>query len=293
MKLFPLTLALLLAGCGQPKQEEPAATPRTAITVTHAVSGSIANEIVLSAVTAYQNKSVITAPIPAFITASHVQPGTVVRKGTLLYTLESKERQALGGSGSMGVVPLKASSAGIVLSVLQQPGSYVPEGTTLCTLADLKSLVFELNVPYEQHKYAVAGKHCTLVLPDDTRLNAVMQTSLATMNTVSQVQPMVARAQAPFLPEGMTVKVLIDGGGSDAGKLILPKAAVQSNETLTAWWVMKLANDSTAVKVPVAVGNSDTQRIEVISSQLSPSDRIVLTGSYGLEDHALVTLSKE
>ena len=36
--------------------------------------------------------------------------------------------------------------------------------------------------------------------------------------------------------------------------MILPQNAIQSNEMLTEHWVMKLANDSTAVKVPIQTG---------------------------------------
>lgn len=75
--------------------------------------------------------------------------------------------------------------------------------------------------------------------------------------------------------------------------MILPKSAVQSDETLTEHWVMKLADDSTAVKVPVEVGNSNASEIEIKSAALSPQDCIILTGGYGLEDGAKVVVTKE
>ena len=75
--------------------------------------------------------------------------------------------------------------------------------------------------------------------------------------------------------------------------MILPKSAVQSDETLTEHWVMKLADDSTAVRVPVEVGNSNASEIEIKSDALSPQDRIILTGGYGLEDGAKVVVTKE
>ena len=75
--------------------------------------------------------------------------------------------------------------------------------------------------------------------------------------------------------------------------MILPKSAVQSDETLTEHWVMKLADDNTAVRVPVEVGNSNASEIEIKSDALSPQDRIILTGAYGLEDGAKVVVTKE
>lgn len=101
-------------------------------------------------------------------------------------------------------------------------------------------------------------------------------------------------AKAPFLPEGMNVKAVFTESGSFSDKgMILPKSAVQSDETLTEHWVMKLVDDSTAVRVPIEVGNSNASEIEIKSTALSPQDRIILTGGYGLEDGAKVVVTKE
>lgn len=75
--------------------------------------------------------------------------------------------------------------------------------------------------------------------------------------------------------------------------LVLPKSAVQSDEMLTEFWIMKLSVDSTVVRIPVEIGNSNASAIEITSTILSPQDRIVLTGGYGLEDGAKITITKE
>ncbi len=290
-----LSLIVSLSGCGQRSasngniQEEK---PGTAVTLTHATFGKIEKEIILSAITTYQNKSMVCAPIPAFITEVLVQPGSRVKAGETLYRIESKEQHALRESARV-VIPIKAERDGIVLNVLQQAGSYVTEGTLLCSVAEAGSLIFEINVPYEQQRYAHNGSKCMLELPDGTRLTATVHAPLATMNTVSQSERIVARAKAPFLPEGMNVKAVFTENDSSPKGLILPKSAVQSDETLTQHWVMKLADDSTAVRVPVEVGNSNVSEIEIRSDALSPQDRIILTGGYGLEDGAKVVVTKE
>lgn len=294
---FMLILASL-AGCSRVVSDTAMTerAPETTVTLTHVSFGKIRNEIVLSATTAYLDKSVIAAPIPAFIANTGVQPGSRVRKGETLYTLETKERHALYGGtepSTNDAVPVKAGMDGIVTAVMQQKGSYVPEGTVLCTLAAPGSLVFLLNVPYEQQKYALPGRQCTLVLPDESRLTATIQTPLTSMNTLSQAQQIIARANAPFLPEGMTVKVLITTDKDpDKQEMLLPKDAVQSDETMTAHWIMKLADDSTAIKIPVRTGNSSIDSIEILSPVLSPSDRIVRTGSYALEDSSRIVIAK-
>lgn len=290
-----LSLIVSLSGCGQRDASNGnirKEMPGTAVTLTHAAFGRIEKEVIFPATTVYQNKSVVGAPIPAFITEALVQPGSRVKAGETLYRIESKEQHALG-NGSHAVIPIKAERDGIVLDVQQQAGSYVTEGTVLCTVAEIESLVFEIHVPYEQQRYAHRGSKCRLELPDGTRLAATVQAPLATMNTASQSERVIARAKAPFLPEGMNIKAVFSESGSSSEGMILPKSAVQSDETLTEYWVMKLADDSTAVRVPVAIGNSDASEIEIESDALSPKDRIILTGGYGLEEGARVVVTKE
>jgi hypothetical protein len=55
------------------------------------------------------------------------------------------------------------------------------------------------------------------------------------------------------------------------------------------FWVMKLINDSTAIKIPVTIGNKNSEVIEVLSPQFNLSDKIIKKGNYGLPDTALVS----
>lgn len=70
--------------------------------------------------------------------------------------------------------------------------------------------------------------------------------------------------------------------------MVLPKSAVLSNETQTEFWVMKLMNDSTAVKVNVQMGLQNAGMIEILSPSFQPDDKIIIEGNYGLSDTAKV-----
>lgn len=294
--LMPLLCAAaMMAGCSKPAADEGTEEPRTSVTLTQATYGSIANDITVSATTAYLKKSMVAAPIAGFIVRGAIAPGTRVGAGQSLFTIETKEHRALQGVDDImpaGYTVVRTGVGGVVTEVMQQPGSYVTEGAPLCTIAETGSLVFELNVPPEQMRYFRPGRRCIIQLPDGTDLQAVIGTPLATMNAESQVQQIVAYARTKFLPEGMNVRVTVNAGTSGTRQLLLPKAAVQSDDYLRHFWVMKLANDSTAVKVPVSVGNSNDRYIEVSSPALSTADRIILTGGYALEDNARVTIAQ-
>lgn len=286
-------MLLVLAACSRQTDGGEAATgaARTAVTLTRAVRGGIRSDLELTAVTVYQRKQTVAAPVSGFVTASGVQPGTAVRAGQSLFTLETREQQALGG-GTAQPIAVRAGRGGIVIESLAQPGSYVAEGAPLCTLAEAGSMVFELNVPYEDLRLARPGRRCTLELPDGTRYSATLIRPLVTMDAAAQTQKVVARARTPFLPEGLRVKALLAGPSAGAGGWLLPKAAVQGDETLEHRWVMRMRGAAEAERVDVEVVAEDASRVEVRTAALRPDDRIIATGGYGLEDGSLVTVTK-
>lgn len=288
---------LCFYGCGMKKSSEDNDTvsqPRAEVTLTHGVYGHIGQAVSFPATAAYRNKSVVSVPVSGFISEMCVTAGMRVAAGQRLCVLESKERHAVGGAADDGIICVNAAGDGIVLDVRQQTGDYVAEGTPVCTLAESSSLVFEISVPYEQKRDVAAGGSCTLELPDGTRFPAEVQWTLATMDTASQSERVVALARTPFLPEGLRVRAVFPVIGRTCGNsMILPEGAVQSDETLTRHWVMKLVGDSVAVRVPVEVLRRNSSDIEILSDSLTPQDGIILAGGYGLEDMAEVTVAEE
>jgi hypothetical protein len=67
---------------------------------------------------------------------------------------------------------------------------------------------------------------------------------------------------------------------------------VLSDEMMKSFWVMKLQNDSTAIKVPVQTGNKNSREIEIISPVFQSGERIISSGNYGLTDTASIRIVK-
>lgn len=298
---FSIVLSLVLASCGSKTetQSEKTATPKTPVEVVSISSGSINDELTLFGTTIYLKRNLVTAPIPAFITQVNVKLGDRVSKGDVLYVLQSKESRALGTDVSkidsslqnFGIIKVTASATGIISTLdKQQSGDYVLEGTQLCTIAESNDLVFQVNVPYEFTAYTKTGNTCTLILPDNTQHSATFTKALTAMNVTAQTQTILAKcSENLFLPENMMVKVAISKGTQNK-KQVLPKYCVLSDEMMKEFWVMKLINDSTAIKIPVIVGNKNSERIEVLSPQFSITDKIISNGNYGLPDTAFVSI---
>lgn len=279
--------------------EKEILNPKSTVEIVGVKYGTVDDELVLSATTIYLKRNVVTATIPAFITNVRVKLGDAVNKGDIMYELESKERRALGNNSAkldtslvnLGLIKIRASASGIISTLdKQQPGDYVLEGTQLCTIAESSDLAFQVNVPYEFSIYAKPGKSCIIQLPDSSLHKAEFTKALTAMNALAQTQTILAKINENlFLPENMIVKVSIVKGSS-INKQILPKSCILSDEMMKEFWVMKLINDSTAIKIPVIVGNKNTVNSEVISPQFNPNDRIISTGNYGLSDTALVKI---
>ena len=71
---------------------------------------------------------------------------------------------------------------------------------------------------------------------------------------------------------------------------MLPKGAVLANETQSEFWVMKLINDTMAVKVDIKKGLENSEKVEITSPSFLKTDRFLMTGNYGLPDTAIVKI---
>lgn len=287
--------ASFLSACGSKGdgEETDAQEARTCVSLTRCVRGHIPQNVSFPSITTYQRKSQALSPVSGFVREIRVVPGSDVAAGACLAVIESRERHAIGGSGEEGVVRIPTVDGGFVLDVLCMEGDYVPEGAALCTVADPQSLVFEINVPFEKRSLARSGQPCTITLPDGSSFPSTVLRTLMTMNRASQSERVAVSAAGRRLPEGLYAKAVFRTEKTVEKNLVLPREALQSDEGLSSYWVMKLSADSTAVKVPVQFVGSTPEKVEIISEHLSPEDDIILVGGYGLEEGTKLTVSSE
>ena len=270
----------------------------TPVTVT-AVSEAPLNEYIeLNAVSTFLQKSYVKAISNGYLQTSDVYPGKYVETGLALFTVQTKEARTLGNSIKIldstlkysGVTTIKANSHGYITELNHQPGDYVQDGEQLAVISDQNSFVFLLDLPYELRPFVLGQKTVELVLPDGTKLSGAIGRVMPTVDSASQTQKVVIRVNnTKSIPENLIAKVRI----IKSAKLktqSLPKPALLTDETESDFWVMKLIDSTTAVKVPVKKGIETTDRVEILSPAFSPSDKILVTGNYGLPDTAKVKI---
>jgi multidrug efflux pump subunit AcrA (membrane-fusion protein) len=93
---------------------------------------------------------------------------------------------------------------------------------------------------------------------------------------------------AGSIPENLIAKVRILKSQKGADVQSVPKSAVLTDETESTFWVMRLIDSVTAVRVPVKKGIETTDRVEILQPVFAPGDKILVTGNYGLPDTAKV-----
>jgi multidrug efflux pump subunit AcrA (membrane-fusion protein) len=152
--------------------------------------------------------------------------------------------------------------------------------------------VLVVNVPYEYHQYVYRGRSCTVKFPDGKIIQTSIQEEVPFIDSASQTQSFLIRFPGnQLLPENMNLIVHIPVQ-QKLNALSLPLEAIQTNETQDEFWVMKLVNDSLAIRLPVTVGLQNDSLREIISG-ISINDKIIVKGAYGLTDSSLVKLQSE
>lgn len=298
-------LLLLFFSCKskESSSDEEEVTPeevRTPVTVTSVETAELNDYVELNATSSFQQSNFIKASANGYLTSVNVKIGQMVHAGQQAFTLQTKEAHALGNTINKldpsfhfsGVINIKAAASGYIQSLDHQVGDYVQDGEQLAVLADSKSFGFILNVPVELRRYLNTGKTVQVDLPDGTHLNGVVSNILPNVDSASQTQNVLIKVASPTtIPQNLIAKVRIVKE-QKTNATSLPKAAVLTDEAQSNFWVMKMIDSITAVKVPVVKGIETTDRVEIIRPQFSPKDKILVTGNYGLPDTAKVKIVK-
>ena len=300
-------LLSLLAACGEktPAADaggEPAVKPRAVVTVGAVQTDTLRDVLRLSAVSAYPAKDVLRATTTGYVLAPAPVPGQAVAAGQTVFRLQTKESRVLHldqltGDPRLrfsGIISIKSGRAGVLASVDKLAGDYVQDGEQLALTYDRSRFGFVLDVPATQLRYVHPGQRCRISLPDGRTLPGRVAEVLATADVGLQTQRYTVRPtgpSVPALPENLAVQVELDRRAPHLART-LPRAAVLTDETQTQFWVMRLLNDSVAVKVPVQVGTQQRERVEIRQPAFSAKDKILFSGNYGLDDTAAVKVSR-
>lgn len=290
----------LLFSCHSGKSEnaniaDPIIKPATEVSIAFpSDTAKLANVVTLNATASYLLKSDVKANTNGYITKITIKMADHVNKGMLLFGLETKEARALGNTINKldpsfhfnGNTTVVSPATGYVAMLNHQIGDYVQDGEILATITDANSFGFVVDVPYEYLQIVKSKKILPITLPDGIVLQGSIAKVMPTVDAVSQTVKILLKVAPNDIPENL-IGTISFSKNLDYG-LSVPKMAVLSDEGQTSFWVMKLMNDSTAIKTTIEKGIETDKFIQVKSGDLTTKDRVLISGNFGLADTAAV-----
>ena len=298
--IFLATIILFFFSCKDKIIHEKPIDTSIPVTLCTISNSALENHIDLNATATYLVKNVVKANATGYLTSVNVAVNDYVSNGKQLFSITTREAKILGNSINKidpslnfgGAIRVKSNTNGTVTSINVQQGDYVQDGDLLVTINDTKSFAIVLSLPYELKKFVKIGQTLTVVLPDETSRTATVKEYMPTVDATSQTQNVVLKISGKQdIPENLVVKVRINKS-SNPNTISLPKNAVLSDETETDFWIMKMINANTAVKIPIKKGIETDDKIEILEPILTTKDKILLTGNYGVADTIKVKVVK-
>lgn len=292
-----LILALFISSCASRQSaQEDEVSIKTDVRISSPVTGVATRLVSFQAVTKYMQSNDIRSQVTGIITKVNCSIAGNITSSQPLFVVQPQEAAALKKSkfsneiltGFSDTVYSHISGQISLLNV--QIGDFVQTGDVLASCIRANSMRIIVYIPVEQISTIEKSKNCSIILPDGTTINGKVSGKLASAETQNQTQAYVIEAEKSIsLAENinLTVQFTVE---QIQDALFVKGSAVLGNEEQTSFWVMKLMNDSTCIKVPVEKGIKQDSLIQVITSGLTSNDLIISEGGYGLPDSALVQI---
>jgi hypothetical protein len=281
---------MIFAACtSHPPISEETLAVKVPVTVSRIEKKPLTSYMELSATSRYLNKSVISAHAAGYIQKVYHDPGENVKRGDKLFSIQTKEAAALQNDSLhtiefSGMIDVKAAINGMIISIDHPEGDFIMEGESLGSISVPSSLVFILEAPYEAGSLIKINSLCEILLPNGDSLKATISSRLPSMSESRQTQQFIVK---PFvfkdIPENLIAKIrVIKQYVPEA--ITLPGKCILSDEIMQHFWVMKLANDSTAVRQEIKKGLTNGEDIEIIAPLFTMDDLFLSSGNYGVGD---------
>ena len=269
--------------------------PVVSVMAEHIVNGSIENEVNFNGSTVYLKKTEVLSPISGFVVRTNIAYGQEVPKDMVLFELQTREAKALESdnnlSGTPAIVEVDAVTSGFIseLNVIGK-GGYVAEGSVLCYIVNNSDLMVRVNVPFEYISLLRSERNCEIRLADNTVIPGTVSRILPTVDEENQTQTVLIKpGSQSVLPENLNLIVSFVNEKHE-NTLLVSKSALQTNETQSEFWVMKIDGGETAVMVTVEKGLENDNIVEIITPDLNVNNMIISEGAYGLPDSTVVSI---
>jgi len=294
-----LALIISLSACSSKNQNIEKEITGVTVKITQPQKMDLTEYITLNANTVFLKKEIVRATFQGFIEKIYKSIGDKIKSGDLLLEIKTKESAAdnnlqvpLGDETFSGIIKIRAKSDGVLTELNYNAGDFVSDGEQIAVIANPSSLRINLNVPYQFTDKININTPCEIILPNGKIARASIQKIIPKIDLTAQTQTYILDIQEfGNLPENLNVNARIPIR-TIKNATVLPVSSILSNETLDKFWIMKLLNDTLAVKVYVSKGIENDKYVQITKPELSLSDRIIVEGAFGLPDTTKIIIGK-
>ena len=299
--LWMATVFLAASGCKQDPGKSIVSMsrlPRPNVTVTTPTKENKFIYTTFQAVSCYLQPVNFRARTSGIVTTVFIRPGDEIKIHQPLFIVKPMEMSAMEGAGNLSDNLINSRDTifsdqlTFTNQVLVQEGDYVQPGSLLATAFKEKSLAAVTYVPFSEVPFIKKNSPCTVEIPGKHNVSSYFQKQLFLADNITQTQPYVVPLPPKLKIAGnmnllvkFKMKEIRDG-------IFLPRKAILTNEEETLFWIMKMVDDTTAVKVPVTLGWQGKKQIQILSSRIGITDKVITEGAYGLPDTAYVKIAK-
>jgi biotin carboxyl carrier protein len=298
-KISPLLIILMVLACNNKTNTLSEKKAPISVQVSEVQQHDIKEYLTFNGITQFQQKENIRSNVTGYVSWAKYKIGDPIRKGQTFATVRTKEQDALkeavkiDSTLSKFVKPqsIQSNATGVITILNVTMNDYLAEGDILATVVQPKSLVVKVNVPYENKDYVSIGSSCEIVLQNEELITAKITGALPTIDPVAQSQIFLIALPNEDLPENLNVQVRMVYRENTMA-LAVTKSALQTNELLTEYWVLKLTNDSVAIKHSVIPKLKNDSLVQIESNELQIGDKVVTVGGYQMQDSTIISVQK-
>ncbi len=295
--IFLIMTAVLISCSGRKTNETEDISPAVEIFAGRPVIKNMQDYIGLNATTRYLKQEIVRSTLQGFIERNYKSIGDRINPGDVLFLIKTKEASftdsinfKVGNSDFTGNVRIKAKTGGILTELFYQAGDYIADGEQLALIVDPSSLRIMVNVPYKYDRFIRINDVFDTRFPDGSSYKARVVGKIPEVDPASQTQSYILVINKKNgIPANLNLIVSVPVK-TEKNALALPKSAVMANEIQTEFWVMKIINDSTAVKMPVVKGIENDSLVQVVSPVIDTNERFIIDGAFGLPDTAAIKI---
>jgi HlyD family secretion protein len=200
-------------------------------------------------------------------------------------TLASAKGKYLGAQAQLSYTNIRTPISGVVTDRPLFAGETAAAGTPVVTVMDTSFMIAKLHIAQIQAQRLSLGSPATITVPGvEEPVDAKVSLISPALDPGSTTVEVWLRVPNPkgHLKAGTSVHATLKGKTVE-NALLIPTEAVQRSPEGAGKIVMVVGADGAAAKRAVTVGIQTDESAEILTG-LKPSDMVITTGGYGLDE---------